>query len=157
MLQKLRENKSLQGTLLVSPALLWMIALLIVPLLLVVITSFGQRDPDGNVIYTFTLDNYIRLLGFDTDCGAQRAATVSIRCMPDILVRSVGLALMTTIFTIVLGYPLAYYVARAPAKRRNMLLFLILIPLWTNFVIRVYAWIRILRALRYSVHAAGRA
>ncbi|HTP10143.1 MAG TPA: ABC transporter permease, partial [Anaerolineae bacterium] len=54
-------------------------------------------------------------------------------------------ALLTTAFTILLGYPLAYFVARAPAKRRNLLLFLILIPLWTNFVIRVYAWMRILR------------
>jgi spermidine/putrescine transport system permease protein len=64
----------------------------------------------------------------------------------EILIRSIGLALMTTVFTILLGYPLAYFVARAPVKRRNTLLFLILIPLWTNFVIRVYAWIRILRA-----------
>ena len=73
-------------------------------------------------------------------------ARVSTRLYLEILARSVGLAFVTTIFTIVLGYPLAYYVARAPAKRRNMLLFLILVPLWTNFVIRVYAWIRILRA-----------
>ena len=57
MLQKLRENKSLQGTLLASPAILWMIVLLIIPLILIVITSFGRRDPDGNVIYTLTLDN----------------------------------------------------------------------------------------------------
>ena len=145
MLQRLRENKSLQGTLLASPALLWMIALLIVPLILIVITSFGQRDPDGNVIYTFTLDNYIRLAGFDTSC-ADGAATCFNSLYLDILVRSVGLAFATTVFTILLGYPLAYYVARAPARRRNMLLFLILVPLWTNFVIRVYAWIRILRA-----------
>ena len=145
MLQKLRENKSLQGTLLASPAMLWMIALLIVPLILIVITSFGQRDPDGNVIYTFTLDNYIRLAGFDTSC-ADGAATCFNSLYLDILTRSVGLAFVTTIITIVLGYPLAYFVARAPAKRRNMLLFMILIPLWTNFVIRVYAWIRILRA-----------
>jgi spermidine/putrescine transport system permease protein len=145
MLQKLRENKSLQGTLLASPALLWMIALLIVPLILIVITSFGQRDPDGNVIYTFTLDNYIRLAGLETNC-ADGAATCFNSLYVEILGRSVGLALVTTVFTIVLGYPLAYYVARAPARRRNMLLFLILIPLWTNFVIRVYAWIRILRA-----------
>jgi spermidine/putrescine transport system permease protein len=144
MRQKLRENKSLQGTLLASPAMLWMIALLIVPLILIVITSFGQRDPDGNVIYTFTLDNYIRLAGFDTSC-ANGAANCFNSLYVDILVRSVGLALMTTVCAIVLGYPLAYYVARAPAKRRNTLLFLILIPLWTNFVIRVYAWIRILR------------
>ena len=146
MLQKLRENKSLQGTLLVSPAVLWMIVLLIIPLILVVITSFGRRDPDGNVIYTFTLDNYIRLLGYSTDCGAKTAPCFD-SLYAEILGRSVGLALFTTIFTILLGYPLAYYVARAPAKRRSQLLFLILIPLWTNFVIRVYAWIRILRWL----------
>jgi spermidine/putrescine transport system permease protein len=144
MLQKLRENKSLQGALLASPAMLWMIALLIVPLILIVITSFGQRDPDGNVIYTFSLDNYVRLSGFDTSCAAGAASCFN-SLYRDILVRSVGLAFMTTVFAIVLGYPLAYYVARAPAKRRNTLLFLILIPLWTNFVIRVYAWIRILR------------
>jgi spermidine/putrescine transport system permease protein len=145
VLQKLRESKSLQGTLLASPAMLWMIALLIIPLILIVITSFGQRDPDGNVIYTFTLDNYIRLAGFDTSCTSGAASCFN-SLYADILVRSVGLALTTTALTIVLGYPLAYFVARAPARRRNMLLFLILVPLWTNFVIRVYAWIRILRA-----------
>lgn len=145
MLQKLRENKSLQGTLLVSPALLWMIALLIIPLILIVITSFGRRDADGNVIYTFTLDNYIRLMGYSTDCGTQPSPCFNSLYV-DILTRSVGLAFATTIAVIVLGYPLAYFVARAPVKRRSTLLFLILIPLWTNFVIRVYAWIRILRA-----------
>jgi spermidine/putrescine transport system permease protein len=145
MLQRLRENKSLQGTLLASPAMLWMIALLIVPLILIVITSFGQRDADGNVIYTFTLDNYIRLAGLETNC-ADGAATCFNSLYVEILARSVGLAFVTTLFTIVLGYPLAYYVARAPVRRRNMLLFLILVPLWTNFVIRVYAWIRVLRA-----------
>ncbi len=145
MLQRLRENKSLQGTLLVSPALLWMIALLIIPLILIVITSFGRRDADGNVIYTFTLENYTRLMGYTTDCGTAPSPCFNSLYV-DILTRSVGLALATTIAVIVLGYPLAYFVARAPVKRRSTLLFLILIPLWTNFVIRVYAWIRILRA-----------
>src|SRR5512136_833050 len=121
MLQKLRENKSLQGTFLVSPALLWMIVLLIVPLLLVVVTSFGQRDPDGNVIYTFTLDNYVRLLGYSTDCGTQ-AAPCFDSLYAEILLHSVWRALLTTVFTILLGYPLAFFVARAPAKRRNTLL-----------------------------------
>jgi len=145
MLQRLRENKSLQGTLLVSPSLLWMIALLIIPLLLIVITSFGRRDADGNVIYTFTLENYTRLMGYSTDCGTQPSPCFTSLYI-DILTRSVGLAFATTTLVIVLGYPLAYFVARAPVKRRSTLLFLILIPLWTNFVIRVYAWIRILRA-----------
>ncbi len=55
------------------------------------------------------------------------------------------LAFQTTALVILLAYPLAYFVARAPIKRRNTLLFLILVPLWTNFVIRIYAWIMILR------------
>ncbi len=159
MLQKLRESKSLQGTLLASPAMLWMIALLIIPLILIVITSFGQRDPDGNVIYNFTLENYTRLAGVTEDCHTvgdylngvfqaiigSGAQTCFYSQYADILITSVKLAFVTTILTIVLGYPLAYFVARAPARRRNLLLFLILVPLWTNFVIRVYAWIRILR------------
>ncbi len=62
-----------------------------------------------------------------------------------ILVRSLWLALQTTVIVIALAYPLAYFIARAPAERRNMLLFLVLVPLWTNFVIRVYAWVMILR------------
>jgi spermidine/putrescine transport system permease protein len=137
MLQKFRENKKLQGTLLISPTLLWMIGLLIVPLILTVITSFGRRDTDGNVIYTFTLDNYLRLAGFTPE-GFDPLYL-------QILWRSIALAFQTTVVVILLAYPLAYFVARAPAKRRNTLLFLILVPLWTNFVIRIYAWIMILR------------
>ncbi|MGH2520976.1 MAG: ABC transporter permease [Anaerolineales bacterium] len=145
-LRRFRDKASQRGLLLMSPTLLWMIGLLIIPLILVVITSFGQRDTDGNVIYTFTLDNYLRLIGFSLDvpCG-----TTLPPCFDDlylnILRRSLVLAFQTTILVILIGYPLAYFVARAPAKRRNLLLFLILVPLWTNFVIRIYAWIMILR------------
>jgi spermidine/putrescine transport system permease protein len=62
-----------------------------------------------------------------------------------ILLRSLWLALQTTVIVILMAYPLAYFIARAPAKRRNLLLFLVLIPLWTNFIIRIYAWVMILR------------
>src|SRR5574341_81047 len=140
MLQKLRENRKLQGTLLILPTLLWMIALLIIPLILTVITSFGRRDADGNVIYTVTLDNYLRLAGFTPE-GFNDLYI-------GILWRSLVLAFQTTVLVILLAYPLAYFVARAPAKMRNTLLFLILVPLWTNFVIRIYAWIMILRTHR---------
>ncbi len=166
MLQRLRERKSFQGTLLASPALLWMIVLLIIPLALIAITSFGGRDPDGNVIYRFDLANYQRLVGA-RDCRdlgdylgglwqviANPAASedeegATVGCFNSqyfqILWRSVALAFQTTILVILLGYPLAYYVARSSVKRRNLLLFMILVPLWTNFVIRLYAWIIILR------------
>jgi spermidine/putrescine transport system permease protein len=62
-----------------------------------------------------------------------------------ILWRSLTLAFNTTIFVILLAYPLAYFIARADPKKRNMFLFMVLIPLWTNFVIRVYAWMMLLR------------
>jgi spermidine/putrescine transport system permease protein len=135
--QAFRSKDSQRGLWLISPALLWMIVLLIIPLILVVISSFGLRDPDGNVIYTFSLSNYVRLAGYNP-AGFD---TLYI----EILWRSLGLAFQTTALVILVGYPLAYFVARAPVKRRNLLLFLILVPLWTNFVIRVYAWIMILR------------
>jgi spermidine/putrescine transport system permease protein len=137
MVEKLRQNPRLQGLLLISPTLLWMMILLIIPLLLTVVTSFGQRDTDGNVIYTFTLENYQRLIGF-TEEGFD---TLYL----NILGRSLTLALQTTVFVILLAYPLAFFIARSPAQRRNTLLFLVLVPLWTNFVIRIYAWIMILR------------
>ncbi len=126
---KLWGNRDAQrGLLLVSPTLLWMTVLLIVPLLLSVVISFGGRDPNGNVIYRFSLDNYLRLLD---------------PLYVGILWRSISLAFQTTVLVILVAFPIAYFVARAPAKRRSLYMFLV--PLWTNFVIRIYAWIMILR------------
>jgi spermidine/putrescine transport system permease protein len=138
MLQKLRENRSLQGMLLITPTLLVMIGLLVIPLTMTVITSFGQRDPDGNVIYSFTLENYWRLLGFGEEGGWNDIYLT-------ILLRSLWLALQTTVIVILMAYPLAYFIARAAPNRRTFYLFLVLVPLWTNFVIRIYAWVMILR------------
>lgn len=143
MLRKLRENKSLQGTLLIAPTLLWMIILLIIPLLLTLVISFGRRAADGGVIYTFTLDNYIRLVGLRPDCLNPLACFDPLYA--GILGRSLSLAFETTILVIFLAYPLSYFIARSPAKRRNTFLFMVLVPLWTNFVIRVYAWMMLLR------------
>ncbi len=135
---RLRARAGLQGFLLVSPTLLWMVLLLIIPLGLTIITSFGQRDADGNVIYTFTLENYARLLGIT----GEGFDPLYLRIMG----RSLLLAFQTTILVILLAYPLAYFIARAPAKRRSTYLFLVLVPLWTNFIIRIYAWVMILRS-----------
>jgi len=144
MLQRLRENKSAQGTLLALPTTLWLFVLLIVPLILTLVISFGKRSPDGNVIYTFTLDNYTRLAGFSTDCPDGQATCFDPLYL-QILGRSLSLAFNTTVLVITLAYPLAYFIARAHPKRRSTYLFMVLIPLWTNFVIRVYAWMMLLR------------
>lgn len=144
MLKRLRENKSAQGTLLATPTLLWMVGLLIIPLILTLIVSFGKRSPDGDVIYSFSLDNYIRLFGYSTDCEAGQTSCFDPLYL-QILWRSLTLAFNSTVWVILLAYPLAYFIARAHPKRRNTFLFMVLIPLWTNFVIRVYAWMMLLR------------
>jgi spermidine/putrescine transport system permease protein len=144
MFQRLRENKSAQGTLLAFPTMVWMMALLIIPLLLTLVISFGRRSPDGGVIYSFSLENYARLFGYSTDC--ENAASACFNPLyVQILWRSLTLAFNTTAIVILMAYPLAYFIARAQPKRRNTFLFLVLIPLWTNFVIRVYAWMMLLR------------
>lgn len=144
MLQRIRENKSMQGTFLALPTTLWLFVLLIIPLFLTLVVSFGQRSPDGDVIFSFGLHNYIRLFGYSTDCpGGQTSCFDPLYV--NILWRSLTLAFNTTVCVILLAYPLAYFIARAHPKRRNMFLFMVLIPLWTNFVIRVYAWMMLLR------------
>ena len=144
MLQRIRENKSMQGTLLALPTTLWLFVLLIIPLFLTLVISFGQRSPDGDVIYSFSLDNYIRLFGYSTDCPDGQASCFDPLYV-NILSRSLTLAFNTTVIVILLAYPLAYFIARSHPNRRNMFLFMVLIPLWTNFVIRVYAWMMLLR------------
>jgi len=144
MLRKLRENKSFQGTVLISPTLLFLVGLLIIPLLLTLVISLGRRAPDGTVIYAFSFDNYVRLSGIRTECPDGKPICFD-PIYVDILSRSLSLALNTTLVGILMAYPLAYFIARAPARKRNGYLFLILVPMWTNFVIRVYAWMMLLR------------
>src|SRR5512138_1993294 len=118
MLKRLRENRSAQGTLLASPTMLWMLALLIIPLLLTLIVSFGRRSPDGEVIFSFSLANYARLLGYSTSCDNGASACFN-SLYAQILWRSLSLAFNTTVWVIVLAYPLAYFIARATPRRRN--------------------------------------
>ncbi|MGA7193576.1 MAG: ABC transporter permease [Anaerolineales bacterium] len=144
MLKRLRENKSAQGTLLMVPTLIFMIGMLIIPLLLTLVVSFGHPDSNGGVIYTFSLDNYIRLFGYSTDCTNGASACFNSLYV-EILWRSLLLGFYTTVLDILLAYPLAYFIARVHPNWRNTFLFLVLVPMWTNFVIRVYAWMMILR------------
>lgn len=131
LLKVVRESKVAQGLALIAPANLYLFIFTIIPLLLVGVLSFLSRGAYGDVQFVFNLENYTRLL--DTLYGK-------------ILLYSLGVGILTTIMCILIGYPLAYYIARAPAKQRSLLLFLVLVPFWTNFIIRMYAWIMILRA-----------
>ncbi len=129
-LSRLREDPTSQGMALISPTFIYLLIFMILPMVLVVILSLLTRGPYGNVVYRLNLSNYTRLID-----------PLYLR----ILWFSLWTAGLTTLFSVLIGYPLAYYIARAPRSQRSLLLFLILVPFWTNFIIRIYAWIMILR------------
>ncbi len=129
-LRLIREEPAAQGTFLISPTMIYLLLFLLLPLVLVVVLSVMTRGPYGNVVYRLNLENYTRLLD-----------SLYLR----ILGFSLYTAAATTLATILIGYPLAYYIARSGAQHRSIMIFLILVPFWTNFIIRIYAWIMILR------------
>jgi spermidine/putrescine transport system permease protein len=129
--KRLRESKVAQGLFLIFPANGYLFLFMILPLALIVGLSFLSRGSYGEVVFKFNLTNYTRLIDVN---------------YLKILIYSVLVGLATWFLTVLIGYPLAYYIARAPARQRSILLFLILVPFWTNFLIRIYAWIMILRA-----------
>jgi spermidine/putrescine transport system permease protein len=130
LLKLIRENKVAQGLFLISPANIYLFVFMVLPLILVIGLSFLSRGTYGEIVFKFNLTNYARLLD---------------PLYAKILVYSLVVGLATTVLCILIGYPLVYYIARAPVRQRSLLLFLILIPFWTNFIIRLYAWILILR------------
>lgn len=116
---------------LLLPALAWLGLFLVLPLLLMLAISFASRGTYGGVVWTLTLANYVNV--FDP---------LYVR----IFARSVGLATATTLLCLALGFPIAYYIARLPPRLQGIWLLLVMIPFWTNFLVRTYAWIFILRA-----------
>ncbi|HET7560151.1 MAG TPA: ABC transporter permease, partial [Limnochordia bacterium] len=124
------RRDTLRRWLILSPGVAWLTAFVLVPLGIILVYSVARRGTYGGVEIGFTLSNYARL--FDPLYLA-------------ILWRSTALAFWTTLACLVLGFPLAYAIAAAPARLKNLLLMLVIIPFWTNFLIRTYAWIIILR------------
>ena len=111
------------------PYIAWAVMMLVLPMLLIVIYSFGEP---GNSIVSFslTLDHYVK---FFTD--------------PDFLIilwRSLVIALKTTIICLLLGYPVAYFISRSSEKLQNILVLSITLPTWINALVRTYAWIGLL-------------
>lgn len=116
--------------LLLTPLLAWLALFVVLPALLLLGCSFGERDEFGQVLWGFSLENYARLLD-----------PVYLR----ILLRSLGFAALTTVLCLLIGYPVAYHLARAAPRVRELLLLLVLVPFWTSFLVRTYAWMAILR------------
>ncbi|PAW83195.1 MAG: ABC transporter permease [Opitutia bacterium Tous-C8FEB] len=128
-----RDPGARPGTLawlLLAPLLAWLALFVVVPALLLLGCSLGERDEFGQVLWGFSLENYARLLD-----------PVYLR----IFLRSLGFAALTTGLCLLIGYPVAYHLARAAPRVRELLLLLVMVPFWTSFLVRTYAWMAILR------------
>lgn len=119
-----RRERLVLGVLL-SPTLCWLILFFMVPLTVILIYSFLDRGKYGGVVWTFQLDNYVRF-----------ADALYLR----IFWRSFVIATVTTVICLLMGYPMAYWMAGRSPGVRNALLLLMMLPFWTNFVVRTYAW-----------------
>ncbi|MDO5598001.1 MAG: ABC transporter permease [Acidaminococcus sp.] len=121
-----------RGKLLVLPAMGWLGLFFALPLLIVVIVSFASRTPYGQVVFNWTLENYIQFL-----------EPLYLK----IFVFTLGTAFLTTLLTFAMGYPVAYTIAMVlPKKWQQAGIILVMIPFWINFLIRSYSWVIILRA-----------
>lgn len=126
----LRRFPALRAWLLLAPSIFWLGLFFVAPLFIVLAYSFLQRDAFGGVTWQFTLENYQRI--FDT-------------LYLNTFLRSLYIAAATTLICLLMGFPLAYFIATRPARWRSTLLIALIIPFWTNFLIRTYAWLSLLR------------
>ncbi len=123
------------------PALVIIGVFMIIPIGIVAVYSFMEANPYGGVRSNGSLEAYVQLLfqrDFDDVLQINNAYAL-------IFLRSVALAIAATVLSLLVGFPVAYFIASQPPTRRNVFIFLITIPFWTNLLIRTYSWILILR------------
>lgn len=109
----------------ISPVALWMVLLIAIPLLYILVISFCSTDASHNIVFSFTLDNYGKLLS---------------PTLLNIYANSLIIALLSTVFCILIGYPFAYIMAFTTPFRKTMMMIFLMLPFWTNSLIRLYGW-----------------
>ncbi|MEU4829244.1 ABC transporter permease [Streptosporangium sp. NPDC023615] len=129
MRSRARRSRALGRLVFLGPGLTYLIVLMLIPLVLLIGFTLFRRGRFGGVVYEVTGENFTRLLD---------------PLYLEVLVGSVKLAGLATLITLLIGYPTAYLIARLPGKWKTIALVAIVLPFWTNFLIRIYAWIVLL-------------
>lgn len=111
------------------PIIVWILLLVGIPLIYVIVLSFLSRDNLGNIVFEFTLSNYRRM--FDS---------TYLR----VYINSFWLALLTATITLLIGYPVAYFIAQLDEKKKSIAIVLIIIPFWISSLLRTYGWMILL-------------
>jgi spermidine/putrescine transport system permease protein len=128
---RLPLGERLSGPIFVLPGVLWLVAFFLVPLVIILVVSLGARDATGHVTLANPgLQNYIK---------ATRPEYLPA------FANSLRYALITTVLSIGIGYPIAYWISRYGGRHKVLLLILVMLPFWTSYLIRTYAWMIILR------------
>ena len=118
--------ESRRGFLIGLPAFVYLVLLFVVPFFILAVYSFATRSSTGSTRFTdWNFDSYLKL--FDP-------------IVVEIVWRSFWIAALTTVLCLIIGYPFAYFIATRSRKMRNLLLVLVMVPFWSNFLIRTYAW-----------------
>lgn len=120
------KRKTLPALAMAGPVSLWMILFVTIPMLFIIYISFMSRGVFGDVVYEFSLESYATLLD----------ATYF-----KVILKSLRVAVFTTVLCLLIGYPFAYYIARKPKEQAAKLITLIMIPFWTNSLMRLNSWL----------------
>lgn len=115
----------------VMPLYLFTVIFVAMPMVYLIVLSFLTRAETWGVVGKLTFDNYLKIL-----------KPVYLNTF----IESFKLALLTTVFTLLLGYPFGYFMARLEAKAKKIMMFLVVIPFWTSALMRMYGWIIIFRS-----------
>lgn len=119
------RNSTLPILAMVGPVSLWLLFFIVVPLLYVLVISFCSIDENYNIVLSFTLANYRNLFNAD---------------YLQIYVQSILIALSATAICLALGYPFAFLISRTFKSKKTILYMMVIIPFWTNSLIRIYGW-----------------
>ena len=122
-----------------APYSVWSLLFVIVPLVFVAYYAFTDNS------FSFTTENITRFFTATSNMIQDDGTTTEVRTYLLIFGRSLKLAVISTLACLVLGYPIAYIMARAKEKTQKTMVTLIMIPMWMNFLIRTYAWMTILQ------------
>lgn len=139
MRQNLSDRHNKTTFLTIAPYSLWSALFIVVPLIFVAYYAFTDNN------FQFTTENITRFFTATSTVTEGGKEAVEVRTYLVIFMRSLKLAIISTIICLAAGYPIAYIIARAKPRTQKTLVTLIMIPMWMNFLIRTYAWMTILQ------------
>lgn len=125
-MKKIFKRNTLPAIAMAGPVSIWMIIFVALPMLFIIYISFMSRGVFGDVVYQFSIESYTKLLD---------------STYFKVIIKSIRAAFITTILCLAVGYPFAYYIARKPKETASKLIMMIMIPFWTNSLMRLNSWL----------------